>query len=41
MELLVAEDWNPAEGSGEIRRGALIRLLSILCQSYSMKLHSS
>lgn len=41
MELLVAEDWNPAEGSGDIIRGALIRLLSILCQSYSMKLHSS
>lgn len=41
MELLVCEDWNPAEGTADIIKGALIRLLSILCQSYTMKLHSS
>ena len=41
LELLVSEDWNPAEGSADIIKGALLRLLSILCQSYSMKLHSS
>lgn len=41
LEMLVREDWNPAEGSPDIIKGALIRLFSILCRSYSMKLHSS
>ena len=41
LETLIEEDYFPAEGSGEIIRGNLIRLLSLLCRRYSMKLHSS
>lgn len=41
LETLIEEDYFPAEGSAEIIRGSLIRLLSLLCRRYSMKLHSS
>lgn len=41
LETLIAEDWNPAQGSGEIIRGCLIGLLSLLCRDYSMQLRSS
>lgn len=41
METLIAEDWNPTDGSADIIRGNLIRLFSILCRDYSMQLHTS
>ena len=41
LEHLTAESFTPLEGSGDIIRGYLLRLLSILCRSYDLKLHSS
>ena len=41
LETLVEEDYFPAPGSEEILRGCLIRLLSLLCSRYTLKLHSS
>lgn len=41
LERLMEEDSHPQEGSREIIRGNLLRLLSILQRSYSMQLHSS
>ena len=41
LETLVEEDYFPREGGQEIIQGNLIRLLSLLCRQYSIRLHSS
>ena len=41
LEHLIAEDYMPMEGSSEITRGYLLRLLAILCRHYDLNLRSS
>lgn len=41
LETLIEEDYFPAPGGGDILRGNLIRLFSLLCRHFSARLHSS
>ncbi len=40
LEILIEEDCFPGPGSEEIIRGSLIRLLSLLCRQYSVRLNT-
>lgn len=41
LERLIQEDYFPQEGSGEVIRGNLLRLLAVLSRDYAIRLHSS